>query len=71
MLHAYIRIDHKRKFKPNDLIDIEHAEIALSHCDFFFTDKAHAHLIRSAKLDVELGCVVAADPVAARSVLSS
>ncbi len=62
MLHAMIRFDRRRKFKANDLMDIEHAEVALPHCAFFFTDKPNAHLIRSAKLDVELRCVVCSSP---------
>ena len=66
LMHAMIRYDKARKFKANDLIDIEHAKTALPHCSLFFTDKPNAHLIRSTKLDTQLSCVVCDSPEQAR-----
>lgn len=70
MLHATVRFDRGRKFKANDLIDFQHAEVALPYCDYFLTDKPHAHLIRSAKLDKDFSCIVCDSPREALAVLS-
>lgn len=37
-IHASMRWDKKRKFKPNDYYDFQHATIALAYCDAFFTE---------------------------------
>jgi len=41
-LHAAMRWDRNRKFKDNDLLDIEHATGALPYWDVFLTEKAYA-----------------------------
>lgn len=57
-LHAAVRNDRRRKFKPNDLMDFEHAQTALPHCHYFLTDTPHAQLIADAKLGTRFGCTV-------------
>lgn len=57
-MHAVVRNDRRRKFKPNDLMDFEHAQTALPHCHYFLTDTPNAHLIASAKLGQRFDCVV-------------
>jgi hypothetical protein len=37
-LHASLRWDKKRQFKPNDFFDFHHASAALAYCDAFFTE---------------------------------
>lgn len=61
-LHTEIRWDKRRRFKANDLMDMEHTQTALPTCDFFFTDVPNAHLIRSAKLDSMFNCITTGDP---------
>lgn len=38
-LHAAMRWDKERKFKPNDYYDFQHATAALSYCDAFLTER--------------------------------
>ncbi|MFT6559612.1 hypothetical protein [Sneathiella sp.] len=38
-LHADLRWNKGQKFKPNDLIDFNHASQALAFCDAFFTER--------------------------------
>lgn len=57
-LHAALRNDRRRRFKANDLVDFEHAQTALPHCNYFLTDGPHAQLIASVKLDVRFDCMV-------------
>ena len=49
-LHAALRWDRNRKYKPNDLFDFRHAEAALPYCDYFFTERALCHLIHDGNL---------------------
>lgn len=65
-MHAMVRNDKRRKFKPNDLIDFRHAGIALTYCSFFLTDKPNAQLIKSAKLDIDFDCIICDNPSDAR-----
>jgi hypothetical protein len=44
-LHALMRLDSRRKFKVNDMLDIMHAGLALPYCNFVFMEKGFAHLI--------------------------
>jgi len=37
-LHASMRWDKQRKFRPNDYYDFEHATAALGYCDLFLTE---------------------------------
>ena len=45
-LHAAVRYDQKRKYKPTDLEDFRHAGSALPYCQVFVTEKSLAHLLR-------------------------
>ena len=71
MLHTHIRWDKGRRFKPNDLMDIEHAQTALPHCTHFLTDALNAHLIRTSGLDVTYGCIVTGSPTEALEIVRS
>jgi hypothetical protein len=44
-LHAAVRTDKKRRFKPNDLNDIMHASVAVPYHNFVFMEGAFAHLL--------------------------
>lgn len=46
-LHAAIRAEPGRRFKPNDIYDIRHATAALPNCDAFFTEGKLARLMAS------------------------
>ncbi len=48
-----MRWDKKRKFKPNDFYDFEHAKAALGYCDLFMTDKALCDMVRRPQLDLK------------------
>ncbi|MGE8131672.1 hypothetical protein ACQKQD_32455 [Methylobacterium sp. NPDC080182] len=37
-IHASMRWDKERKFKPNDYFDFQHAAVALSYCDTFLAE---------------------------------
>lgn len=46
-LHACLRFDKKRRFKPNDWHDFRHAAAALAYCDVFLTEgPLHALIAR-------------------------
>lgn len=49
-LHAALRWDRKRKYKPNDTFDFRHAVAALPYCDLFFTERPLRHLIQDGNL---------------------
>ena len=44
-IHAAIRIDKTRKYKANDLLDFEHAVMAVPYYDYFFTEASLAHFV--------------------------
>jgi hypothetical protein len=44
-LHAAVRWDTKRKYKPNDLHDFHHAVAAIPYCDYFLTENSLRHLV--------------------------
>lgn len=52
-LHAGMRWDKERKFKPNDFYDFHHATAALSYCDLFLTEVPLHQLATRPKLDLE------------------
>lgn len=52
ILHAALRWDKQRKYKPNDLSDLRHAAMALPYCDVFLTEKPLCHLIHEKHLDL-------------------
>jgi hypothetical protein len=63
-LHAAVRWDRKRKYKPNDQLDFRHAEAALPYCDYFFTERSLNGLLRdrSLKFNKMFACTSCADP---------
>ena len=63
-LYAAIRWDKNRKFKDNDLLDIEHATGALPYCDVFLTEKSLCSLVtrKDIEFDRLYGCKVFSDP---------
>lgn len=62
-LHASMRWDKERKFKPNDYYDLEHATIALAYCDAFLTERPLHVLVTRPQVDLEQvnGCRVISD----------
>jgi hypothetical protein len=63
LLHAAMRWDRRRNFRPTDRMDIYHASAALPYCDLLLTDGPLAALLRSGgvALDTEYGVPVTAD----------
>jgi hypothetical protein len=59
-LHASVRWDKNRKFRPNDFLDFQHAAAAVSYCDAFLTEKPLAVMLNAPRLDMKAinGCVV-------------
>ena len=52
--------DKKRKIKPTDWLDFQHAGTAIPYCDAFFTEKSLAHLSMQSdmRLDHEYSCLI-------------
>lgn len=72
-LHAALRVDKPRRFKPNDFLDFSHAASALAYCDYFFTEGPLRELVSQRNLGFSVfGCQVASAPeqalVAVRSL---
>ncbi|MGU7852987.1 hypothetical protein ACV22X_09575 [Burkholderia orbicola] len=59
-IHAAMRWNKTRKFKPNDYYDFEHATVALSYCDVFLTEGPLHDLVSRPPLKLEAinGCRV-------------
>lgn len=51
-IHAGMRWDKARKFKPNDYYDFEHAAFALAYCDVFLTEGPLHHLVTREHLNL-------------------
>jgi len=51
-LHAAVRWDTKRKYKPNDLHDFHHLVAAVPYCDYFLTENSLRHLVRDKNLNL-------------------
>ena len=51
-LHAAMRVDKARRFKPNDFYDFRHAAAALGYCDMFLTERPLHDLVRRKQLDL-------------------
>jgi hypothetical protein len=66
-IHAAMRWDKGRKFKPNDYYDFYHATAALSYCDAFLTEGPLHHLVTQTQINLEIvnGCRVFSDVQAA------
>jgi hypothetical protein len=58
LLHAAMRWDKRRKFKPNDFYDFEHATVAFAYCDLFLTEKSLCDMVRRPQLNLQAlnGC---------------
>ncbi|MGG5543681.1 hypothetical protein P4G95_02715 [Burkholderia vietnamiensis] len=52
-IHATMRWDKTRKFKPNDYYDFEHATAALSYCDAFLTEGPLHTLVTRPQVNLE------------------
>jgi hypothetical protein len=63
-LHAMLRVEKKRRFKPNDWHDFRHAAAALAYCNLFFTEGPLHELVARPKLGLLglNGCKVASTP---------
>lgn len=57
-LYAHIQWDRPRRYKPNDMFDIGHAEAAVPYCNAFATDGPLASLLKSSRVAAEYGCEV-------------
>jgi hypothetical protein len=62
-LHASVRWDKHRRFKPNDFLDFQHAAAAVSYCDVFLTEKPLAAMVNAPRLQMKEvnGCEVLHD----------
>lgn len=62
-IHAAMRWDKDRKFKPNDYYDFEHATAALGYCDAFLTEGSLHGLVTRPQVNLEAvnGCRVFSD----------
>lgn len=52
-IHAAMRWDKDRRFKPNDYYDFEHATAALSYCDAFLTEGPLHDLVTRPQVNLE------------------
>ena len=62
-IHAAMRWDKGRKFRPNDQYDFQHAVAALCYCDAFLTEGSLHSLVTRSDVDLEPlnGCRVFSD----------
>ncbi len=62
-LHAAVRHDRKRKYKPGDCEDFRHARVALPYYDVFCTENSLKHLIctKPLRLDKVYNTIVVSD----------
>ncbi|MFC7332426.1 hypothetical protein [Rhodocista pekingensis] len=62
-IHAAMRWDKRRQYKPNDYYDFEHATAALSYCDAFLTERPLRDLVTRPQINLESinGCRVFSD----------
>jgi hypothetical protein len=70
-LHAALRWDKNRKYKPNDLFDFRHAMAALPYCDLFFTERGLHSLVQDGNLrfDEYFNCTTAHKPADALALI--
>jgi hypothetical protein len=63
-LQAAIRWEPNRKYKPTDMHDIRHAEVALPYFDTFLTEHSLRHLLTRTDLGLDrlYRCTVISDP---------
>ena len=62
-IHAVIRWDKERKYKPTDLHDFHHAAAAIPYCDYFLTERSLGHLVQNKNLKLEkfFNCKIISD----------
>jgi hypothetical protein len=62
-LHASVRWDKQRKFRPNDHYDFEHATAALGYCDLFLTEGPLHVMVTRPQVNLQAinGCKVISD----------
>ena len=63
-IHAAIRWERDRKYKPTDFHDFRHAETALPYFDVFLTENSLCHLLMRNDLGLDrlYNCMVISDP---------
>ena len=63
-IHAAIRWDRNRKYKPTDIYDFRHAKTALPYFEIFLTENSLCHLLTRQDLSLDLlyNCTVVSDP---------
>jgi len=71
-IHAAVRWDKERKYKPNDLYDFHHAIGAIPYYDYFLTEHSLRHLVSNKNLsfDTIFHCKTISDIDSAISELS-
>jgi hypothetical protein len=72
-IHASMRWDKSRNFKPNDWYDFQHATAAVGYCDIFLTERSMHHLLTRPQmaLDGVSKCRVAFDPADALAAIEA
>ena len=68
-IHAQLIYDRTRRYKANDIYDINHAIAALPYCDYFFTEKNLREFIirKNLAFDSKFNCIVVASVIDAVS----
>ena len=63
-IHAAVRWEPNRKYKPTDMHDIRHAEVALPYFDTFLTERSLRHLLTRTDLGLDrlYRCTVISHP---------
>lgn len=52
-LHAAIRWDKERKYKPTDVLDFHHAVAAIPYFDYFLTERSLRNLVHNKNLKID------------------
>lgn len=68
-IHAQLIYDRTRRYKANDIYDINHAIAAIPYCDYFFTEKNLREFIirKNLAFDSKFNCIVVASVIDAVS----
>ncbi len=71
-IHAQLIHDKTRRYKANDIHDINHAIAALPYCDFFFTEKNLREFVvrKNLAYDTKYNCIVVSSLTDAVSEMS-
>ncbi|MFW5879239.1 MAG: hypothetical protein ACOCUV_00285 [bacterium] len=72
-LHSLKRWNIKSNYKKSDSFDIMHAKVALTYCDYFFTEKNLCGLIKDSRLkfDKEFNVKVFSNPKEGLDIIST